>query len=162
MKEKQSNTDFNHQVLLQLLKASNLITNLADSFFPGYGTSTAEFNILMTLNRFLPAGLSQKDLSEELVIKKSNLVGIIDKLEEKNFVERSKSPGGDRRLNKIMLTDKGKKFIGQIQEDYFLEINQLINSLNSNEKASLTQGIEKLTDYLKTRLEGKKLTIAKA
>lgn len=159
MKEKQqkqvsSAKQINHETLLNLVRVSNLISNLAASFFGQFKTSDAEFNILMTLNKHAPEGLSQKELSEELVIKKSNLVGIIDKLEEKKFVTRNKD-SVDRRSNTIYLTPKGKQFMQSIEDDYFEEVNLLINNLKDPEKSSLIQSAKKLSDYLSERLKAK-------
>jgi DNA-binding MarR family transcriptional regulator len=51
------------------------------------------------------AGLSQQELSEQLIVTKSNVVGLIDRLESSGYVKRMSHPS-DRRFNQIVLTQK--------------------------------------------------------
>ncbi|MFN5539779.1 MAG: MarR family winged helix-turn-helix transcriptional regulator, partial [Candidatus Melainabacteria bacterium] len=93
-------------------------------------------------------GMTQMDLSKELIIAKSNLVGLIDKLEEKEFLER-KINSADRRFNKIILTEKGLDFIKEIKNDYFEEVDSLINNLLETEKKALINSMRKIQQFLK-------------
>jgi DNA-binding MarR family transcriptional regulator len=149
--QKDPDLELNHKALLSFLRVSTLITNFAETFFAGFGTTGTEFNILMTLNNHhTEGGLSQTELSEELILKKSNLVGLIDKLEVKALVTRQKL-ASDRRLNKICLTGAGKAFIKKIEGNYFKEVNKLMEQLSQNEKANLENSMKKLYVYLKSK-----------
>ncbi len=141
----------NHEALLSFLRVSSLLYHFADNFFYKLGTSDAEFNILMTLNGAEAEGMSQKELTEELVIKKSNMVGLIDKLEAKGFVERKKV-SGDRRLNRICLTEEGQKFLKKREKLYLAEVDQLMETLTKKEKESLIEFTLKMQNYLQERI----------
>jgi DNA-binding MarR family transcriptional regulator len=52
--------------------------------------------------------LSSADLSRKMYVTPSNITGIIDRLEKKGFVERTRKPG-DRRVALITLTKSGQK-----------------------------------------------------
>src|SRR5690606_12292074 len=49
---------------------------------------------------------SQKQLADRAGIARPGLVGILDALEERGLITRERSPA-DRRLNLLVLTDKG-------------------------------------------------------
>ncbi len=51
--------------------------------------------------------ISQKELSDYMDIKESSMVRLIDRMEKEELVERRKD-SEDRRITKIILTDKGK------------------------------------------------------
>lgn len=144
--------ELNHKVLLSLLRVSAQISTLAEPFFGRYKTTDAEFNILMTLHKpGNESGLSQKELSEQLILKKSNLVSLIDKLEERKLVERRKI-SEDRRLNKICLTATGRDFIASIWNAYFAEVDRIMNVLHGSEKEKLNSSLEKMSEYLGKQL----------
>lgn len=155
MSKKQSEAsvnELNHKALLSLLKVAAQISTLAEPFFGRYKTTDSEFNILMTLHK--PggeAGLSQKELSEQLILKKSNLVSLIDKLEERKLVERRKT-SEDRRLNKICLTTKGREFLASIWQEYFAEVDRIMDNLSNTEKEKLVGSINKLDEYLQRQI----------
>ncbi len=53
-------------------------------------------------------GISQKELQQKLAIKPGSASEILNKLEEKGLIERSRSEEDARRVN-LHLTEKGKK-----------------------------------------------------
>jgi DNA-binding MarR family transcriptional regulator len=146
MKEK----NHNHETLLNLVKTSTLISSLASKFFSEFKINAAQFNILMTLNQF-EEGLSQRDLSEKLILTKSNMVGLIDRLEACKFVKRTMNTE-DRRFNCIALTEQGKVFLKSIETDYFAEVDALINNIEDKEKKVLNNSLTKISLYLTQKL----------
>src|SRR5215475_12550933 len=59
------------------------------------------------------AGLSQQELASMLNIHSSRLVGLLDELEARGFVERRESED-DRRTYALHLTDGGRAILGEI------------------------------------------------
>ncbi len=57
--------------------------------------------------------LTQKDIGQKLLVSKSNVVTVIDKLEARRFVKRQRSLE-DRRCVFIHLTEEGREEIEQI------------------------------------------------
>lgn len=64
------------------------------------------FSVLMLLYN-LEEGCNQKLLASKLYIDPTSMVGVIDELVDKGFVERVKNPN-DRRECLVLLTDKAK------------------------------------------------------
>ncbi|WP_346876414.1 MULTISPECIES: MarR family transcriptional regulator [unclassified Clostridium] len=81
---------------------------LADEFnrrLQENGTTRVQWIALFYIGK---AGeISQKELSDYMDIKESSMVRLIDRMEKEELVERRKG-SEDRRITKIILTDKGK------------------------------------------------------
>jgi DNA-binding MarR family transcriptional regulator len=68
----------------------------------------AQFDVLATLR--YSEGLSQKELAELLLVTKGNVVGLLDRLEKLNYVER-RPDARDGRSNRVHLTEPGRQKI---------------------------------------------------
>lgn len=87
--------------------------------------------------------LSQVELGQHMGIDRAPMVQLIDRLEEQGLVERTSHPR-DRRINAIMLTDKGR--------DVWTQATQLAQEAETEVLATLSpQECEQL-NYLLNRL----------
>ena len=137
----------NHEALLSLVRTSSLMQKLSDRFFSRFGLTDVQFNILMILKEHRSEGLSQQQLSEHLIVTKSNVVGLIDRLERSGYVSREAHPS-DRRFNQIVLTSKGEKLEARIEKLYFKEVDKMMNVLSAQEKRSVIRAMERIRDYI--------------
>ena len=71
-----------------------------------FGLTGAQSGVLRNL--FAHGALSSADLSRKLYVTPSNITGVIDRLEKKGLVERTRKVG-DRRVALITLTEKGNE-----------------------------------------------------
>jgi DNA-binding MarR family transcriptional regulator len=147
LKLKQPLASVNHEALLSLVRTSALMQKLSDRFFSRFGLTDVQFNILMILKEHGSAGLSQQELSEHLIVTKSNVVGLIDRLERSGYVKRMSHPS-DRRFNQIVLTPKGTKLELKIEESYFTEVDKMMNALSAPQKKAVIQAMEKIRQYI--------------
>ena len=131
----------NHEALLNFVITNTLLSKLSEKFFSAFKLTDSQWNILLTLNSFEPDGLSQQDLSDKLVMSKSNIVGLIDKLEKADYLTRTMRKD-DRRFNCINLTKDGLLLIEKIEKPYFEEVNSLMNVLNDKQKENLIESLE--------------------
>ena len=137
----------NHEALLSLVRTSALMQKLSDRFFSRFGLTDVQFNILMILKEHRREGLSQQELSEHLIVTKSNVVGLIDRLERSGYVTREAHPS-DRRFNQIVLTRKGEKLEAKIEKSYFTEVDKMMNVLAASEKKTVIRAMERIRDYI--------------
>jgi DNA-binding MarR family transcriptional regulator len=144
---KQPLASVNHEALLGLVRTSGLMQKLSDRFFSRFGLTDVQFNILMILKEHLREGLSQQELSEHLIVTKSNVVGLIDRLERGGYVTREAHPS-DRRFNQIVLTRKGERLEAKIEKSYFKEVDKMMNVLSEAEKRSVIRAMERIRDYI--------------
>ena len=147
LKLKQPLASDNHEALLSLVRTSSLMQKLSDRFFSQFGLTDVQFNILMILKEHGSQGLSQQELSEHLIVTKSNVVGLIDRLERGGYVKRVSHPS-DRRFNQIVLTPKGQKLEAKVEESYFKEVDKMMNVLSSSEKRSVVKAMESIRQYI--------------
>jgi DNA-binding MarR family transcriptional regulator len=147
LKLKQPLASVNHEALLSLVRTSSLMQKVSDRFFSQFGLTDVQFNILMILKEHGSEGLSQQELSEHLIVTKSNVVGLIDRLERGDYVKRVSHPS-DRRFNQIVVTPKGQKLEAKVEKSYFKEVDKMMNVLSPSEKRSVVKAMESIRQYI--------------
>ena len=88
---------------LKVHRALNLLLGELD-------LSLAQHEILVTIHR--DSGLTQRELSERLLVVKSNATALLKKLEARGLVRR-KSDAEDSRVKRLSLTRKGQALVQQ-------------------------------------------------
>ena len=99
-----------HRVLNQLLASLDL--------------TLAQHEILMMIRQY--SGLSQKQLSEKLVVVKSNVSALLKKLEARGLVRRLSDPA-DSRNKRLSLTETGDELLCK---SFSLQ-NQVVEAMTS-------------------------------
>ena len=69
--------------------------------------------VLAGISRHGDEGITQTELARVLDLGKVALGGLIDRLEERSFVER-KADAGDRRVNRVFVTRKGSEVLDRM------------------------------------------------
>jgi len=87
--------------------------------------------------------LTQKDIGQKLLISKSNVVAVIDKLEQRGLAKRQRSLE-DRRCIFIHLTDEGREKIEKILPVHVQAITQEMNRISTEEQQELGRICRKL------------------
>jgi len=106
-----------YQALLQLLQTSERVWNGSRLFFARWDLGPSQFNLLNLLYGEAQ-GRTQIELSRLLITHRSNVTGLIDRLEARGLLERQPSPG-DRRAYRVMLTAAGEKLMREILPEYY-------------------------------------------
>jgi len=145
---KQPLASLNHEALLSLVRTSALMQKLSDRFFSQFGLTDVQFNILMILKEAGDTGLSQQQLSEQLIVTKSNVVGLVDRLERSGYVRRMAHPS-DRRFNQIVLTPRGAAIELKIENQYFSKVDKMMNALSTTQKKSVIQAMESIRQFIR-------------
>jgi DNA-binding MarR family transcriptional regulator len=101
---------------LQLLRTAETVWNGSRLFFARWDLSPSQFNILNVL-RDRSDGWSQIELSRQLIMHRSNVTGLVDRLEARGLVQRRETPG-DRRTYRVLLTTTGAKLLAEILPSY--------------------------------------------
>jgi DNA-binding MarR family transcriptional regulator len=106
-----------YQPLIELLRTAETLWNSSRVFFARWDLSPSQFNVLNLLHE-QPGGCTQISLSRKLIMHRSNITGLVDRLEMRGLVRRKEIPG-DRRAFNIVLTPEGKKLVTAIQPHYY-------------------------------------------
>ncbi len=115
--------------------------------FPGDASiSKPELLALEAISR--EEGLMMSDLGKRLDISLSTATGIIDRLIEKKLVKRERN-GGDRRVVRVVLTDKGKKTNLTYQKQKKELFGRMLGTLDPEEQGELIKILEKISGAIK-------------
>lgn len=106
------------------------------------GISVAQLNILFTLQREGEMPMSR--LAEVLNVSLSNATGLIDRIEERGYVERTRVPE-DRRIVLIRLTAEGQRLL----EELDALSDDLLRGVLSRLDAGQLQGVAEAVNDLR-------------
>jgi len=116
-------SDPGYDLVIQVLSAANVMVKESHRLFRPHGLSDAQFNILNVLGPE-PGGLSQRALSEVLVVDRSNITGLLDRMEGSGWVKRTDHPS-DRRVYVVTLTSAGRKLWQKVLPEYVAAVRRV-------------------------------------
>lgn len=150
LKLKKPISSANHEALLSMIRTASILQKESDRFFSRFKVTDAQFNMMMVLKESGEEGLSQQELSRHLIVTKSNVVGLVDRLEKAGYLKRE-AHSTDRRFNRIVLTPEGRELVDRVEAIYFQEVDQMMNVLSDTQKETLISALDQIRHYLGTR-----------
>ncbi len=135
--------DENHpgyRALMELLRTADTVWNASRVFFESWDLSPSQFNVLNLL-RLNPAGLSQTDLSRQLIMHRSNVTGLLDRLERRGLVAR-RDVAADRRAYNVVLTAAGVRLLRGILPHYYQGASRVWGRLPAGRAAELIADLQ--------------------
>jgi MarR family transcriptional regulator, negative regulator of the multidrug operon emrRAB len=115
---------------------------IAERLPPSAGDAT-----LIALSTWL-SGSTIDGLARVLHLTHSGAVRLADRLESEGLLERR--PGADGRTRALHLTAPGRRVATALQAERFAALEELLDPLAADERATLTQLLEKLLAGLTT------------
>ncbi|MGZ4030748.1 MAG: MarR family winged helix-turn-helix transcriptional regulator [Tumebacillaceae bacterium] len=114
--DQHNDAELRASIIQLFIKINNLIIKHgnSDRLAGKFGLSQQQWTLLSVLHRN-GNGMTMTELGKNLLVTKANMTGMIDRLERDNFVSRHPDLH-DRRVTKVMLTQKGLDFMEEIQE----------------------------------------------
>jgi DNA-binding MarR family transcriptional regulator len=87
-------------------KAAQQVTRRSRDALAPHGVTPVQYALLKLLwERDEQTGA---ELGARLVLDSATITGVIDRMQTAGLIERRPDPGGDRRVNRIALTDRGR------------------------------------------------------
>jgi len=83
-----------------------------------------------------------------LLVNRSNVTGLVDRMEEAGWVQRT-AESGDRRVKLIGLTARGRKLVERAEEAYFQSIDRLMDGIPRAE----LERMESILELLRSRTQ---------
>ena len=132
-----------HNCTLGLLlgRAAVVKDRVLDSHLVNYSVTAAQFKVLIIMERFrvdTPA-----ELSRHLGLDSGSITRMLDRLEQKNLIERRRSEA-DRRQVQLVLTAEGQALVGRLPHIGAEAMNELVSMLEPNELADLERILTKV------------------
>ena len=105
------------------------------------GVSMAQLHILYTLQRSGEMPMSR--LADVLQVSLSNATGLIDRIEERGFVERTRVPE-DRRIVMIRVTDAGRRMLEEVDAISSELLRSVFGRIGRSQVAAVGRAIAEL------------------
>jgi DNA-binding MarR family transcriptional regulator len=129
------------KALLNIIYTANWLNSHQIAFFKPYGISPQQYNILRIL-RGANKPLKVQTIKERMVERAPNVTRLMDKLCEKELIERLPCPT-DRRVVHITITNKGLKLLEEVNVNIDLN-TKLTENITEGEAAQLSNLLDKL------------------
>lgn len=129
--------------ILSILKTSLRINKKLNDVFKKYEISEQQFNILRILRGQRGKPSSLKTIQKRMVHLMSNTTRLVDKLILKDFVSRETCKFNRRKID-IFITDKGLKFLDEINPIIDKSEELMTTNLSEEEKKILTNLLNKI------------------
>ena len=110
-----------------------------------------QFGALLRLS--FQDNVTQKELSEIMDTDTTTIMVICDSLEKKGLLKRMKDPS-DRRVNRLVLTEKGKNTVSKAYPLMTKRYNFFVETISKEELETITPILEKI--YLSIKNQYKK------
>ena len=121
-----------HEAALSIVLTGELLAKEADRILKPYKLTQAQFNVLMLLRYQSEKGeLNQTRLGRMLLVNRSNVTGLVDRMERDGWVQRVPE-SEDRRVKKVRLTDSGRKLCEKSAKAYMARIDEIVGALGTS------------------------------
>ncbi|MFJ9322630.1 MarR family winged helix-turn-helix transcriptional regulator [Streptomyces globisporus] len=128
---------------IAMCRATALVAHSTDEELSGRGLTVAQHLVLKMLNDVGPC--SQQELSTQLRIDRSVMVGCIDGLEDSGLVRRERHPT-DRRAYAVTLTPGAGPVLAEAESGVPRLLDRAFGALTAAERRTLTRLVGKMLD----------------
>lgn len=134
------------RAVVNILFTASWIDCLMNRQLRPYGLTGPQYNILRILNGSFPKGLSVLDIKNRMIDRSSNVSRLVEKLRERNLVERVQH-AGDRRMVVVTISAEGKNMLNELESADFAEPGKMPgNKLSEAEAAELAHLLDRFRD----------------
>jgi MarR family 2-MHQ and catechol resistance regulon transcriptional repressor len=129
------------RVYVKLLRAAKAVVVRLEPGLTRAGLTSTQLGVLEAILHKGP--LTQRELGRKVLTSAGNMTDVIDKLEHRGLVSRSRQPG-DRRAVRVELTDEGRRTIEALFPTHAGRIAAAMGGLSSAELRELGALLRKL------------------
>ena len=115
------------ELVTAVLSTADAFLREGQRLFRPHGLTSAQYNVLNILSD-KPEGISQRELGDRLVVDRSNVTGLLDRMAAAGWVERQDDPE-DRRVYRVVLTAAGRALWKKIHPRYLEVVAQVTRGL---------------------------------
>ena len=144
--------DLDAVLVHNLLSTYSHLSPFVDAGLRQEQITATQLNALLVLRAAGPDGLLMGEIGERLVVTKSNVTGLVDRLEAQGLAARGQHH--DRRATVVRLTDAGAALLDQVLPHHAKLLGELTDCLDAAEKKTLIHLLTKLRRELRRRRGG--------
>jgi DNA-binding MarR family transcriptional regulator len=109
---------------LSLVWTWQMLEEVGRSFFPRFGITGAQFNVLMILADFHGRAFRQAELAEILVVNRASIGSVLERMERDGWIERTPDPA-DKRATLVTLAPAGKAKLDEVRAPYYRLLGEI-------------------------------------
>lgn len=128
----------------EFLRAHAAAQRAVEARLAGTGLSLAEYDVLFTIGSGPHEGLRPKELADRVLITKSGLTRLVDRLVEAGSAERRACPG-DRRGQLVALTARGRRAARRASPAAARAIAAFLADVSDTELAAFARSCDRIT-----------------
>ena len=132
------------KAIINIRYTSNFLGNIQNSLMDQYGLSMAQFNILRIL-RGAKSAINVQTVKERMIEKSPNTTRLMDKLIEKELIERTRC-NKDRRVVYVEISKDGLAILKAIDENSDI-LNMIQVGLSDEESTILSDLLDKVRNH---------------
>ena len=138
-----------HELMIGFLQMRNAFDRGSEVFLASFGLTGAQLNILNIIGE---AGgtIGQALMSEQVLIGKSSLSIVVDRMVQRNYIRRQVFPR-DRRRVILKLTPSGQRLWEKVYPLYKREVDYAFGVLPAAERKVLHEGMKQLGARMRER-----------
>lgn len=145
------------ELVREVMATADAFARESQRLFRPLGLTAVQFNVLNVLAG-QSRGLSQRELSDTLVVDRSNVTGLIDRLTKLGWVRRAADPD-DRRIHRVELTPAGRRIWERVQPKFVEVVAQVTAAVDDRTARSTLIALKHLqSGAAEWRLPGRKQT----
>lgn len=146
----------NKKIIYQLINLAIKHKKIMQNYLDETGVYHAQYRLLLAISHNENA--SQNDIAKLMDVSAATIAVSLKKLEKGGYINREIDEK-DNRLNKINITEKGKKVVKQSKKIFEAVDQKVFQGITDEEKAALINLLQKLNNNLskiEDELESKK------
>lgn len=120
-----------HELTRAVMTTADVFLREGQRLFRRHGITAAQYNVLSVLVA-AGEGISQRELGDVLVVDRSNVTGLLDRMEKAGWVRRADDPA-DRRVYRIELTAAGRRLWEKISPAYEAVVLQVASGASETQ-----------------------------
>jgi DNA-binding MarR family transcriptional regulator len=135
-----------YRTWIQVVKTYQRCHHVFSDLLGDLGLTVAQHELLVAVSR--DPGLTQNTLASRLLVTKSNVTGLIARMETKGWLKRKNDPD-DGRARRVTLTAAGSRLVKKslmIQEEM---VTRMVQHLNDEETEELHRIMSEMDQILK-------------
>jgi DNA-binding MarR family transcriptional regulator len=141
-------------LISEVLATAGLFWRESERLFRPLGLTAAQYNVLATLAASSEA-LNQRTLADVLVVDRSAITGLLDRLERTGWVRREADPA-DRRAYRVVLTAAGRRKWDEARPVYHAAVRGALEEVTERRVQEATATLRRVQAGVAAWTEGQR------
>lgn len=145
IKQKRPFRSVQEEVVLAIMRTADQLTVPMNEVLRGSGLSASQYNVLRILRGSAPEGLPCGEISERMVRRDPDLTRLLDRLEARGLVERTRGTS-DRRVVLATITGDALQLLQALEPAIEASLEQVLGHMPAIRLKTLIELLEEARD----------------